>query len=45
LKPPAEAIEHRDDNWSKRRLLLDVGATDADDKAAQLINPDTFASF
>ena len=29
----AEAIEHREDNWSRRRLLLDVGATDADDKA------------
>ena len=31
-----EAIEHREDNWSKRRLLLDVGATDADDKASGL---------
>ena len=29
----AEAIEHREGNWSKRRLLLDVGAT-ADDRAA-----------
>eukprot|EP00438_Fugacium_kawagutii_P017245 Skav220997 [mRNA] locus=scaffold2318:23656:30497:+ [translate_table: standard] len=29
----AEAIEHREDNWSRRRLLLDVGATDAHDKA------------
>ena len=29
----AEAIEHREDNWLKRRLLLDVGATDADDTA------------
>ena len=27
--PCAEAIEHREGNWSKRRLLLDVGATDA----------------
>ena len=31
-----EAIEHREDNWSKRRLLLDVGATDADDKVSGL---------
>ena len=30
-----EAIEHREDNWSRRRLLLDVGATDADDKATR----------
>ena len=31
-----EAIEHREDNWSKRRLLLDVGATDAHDKVSRL---------
>eukprot|EP00435_Cladocopium_sp_Y103_P072094 s288_g39.t1 len=30
------AIEHREGNWSRRRLLLDVGATDADNKAARL---------
>ena len=30
-----KAIEHREGNWSRRRLLLDVGATDAHDKAAQ----------
>ena len=29
-----KAIEHREDNWSRRRLLLDVGATDAHDKAS-----------
>ena len=37
-RPPAEAIEHREGNWSRHRLLLDVGATDADDKAAWLNN-------
>ena len=31
-----EAIEHREDNWSKRRLLLDVGATDAHDNVSRL---------
>eukprot|EP00435_Cladocopium_sp_Y103_P001343 s2782_g1.t1 len=30
-----EAIEHREGNWSRRRLLLDVGATDAHDKATR----------
>ena len=28
----AEAIEHREDSWSQKRLLLDVGATDEHDK-------------
>ena len=30
-----KAIEHREGNWSRRRLLLDVGATDAYDKATR----------
>ena len=33
-----EAIEHREGNWSRRRLLLDVGATDAHDKATGYSN-------
>ena len=30
-----EAIEHRENSWSRRRLLLDVGATDAHGKATR----------
>lgn len=35
-KTSAEVIEHREDNWSRKRLLLDVGATDANDTATGL---------
>ena len=37
-----KAIEHREGNWSRRRLLLDVGATDAHDKATGQWPPRTF---
>eukprot|EP00438_Fugacium_kawagutii_P005320 Skav210294 [mRNA] locus=scaffold475:101380:109066:- [translate_table: standard] len=44
-RPEWFAIEHREDNWSRRRLLLDVGATDFHGKATgHILGNDTRAT-